>query len=54
VADLRADLHDRLVQFRLDLPHDDVISLENLRDVRLQFARLRVDDLVLFLDADGE
>ena len=51
-ADRRADLDDRLVQLRLHLPEEAVVVLEELRDVRLQLASLRVDDLVLFFDAN--
>jgi hypothetical protein len=49
-----ADLQHALVQFRLDLAEHQVVFLQNLRDIRAQLARFRVDDLVLFFDADGE
>ena len=55
LADLGADLDHRLVQFGLDLlAEDELALLEDLRDVRLQLPRLRVDDLVLFLDPDRQ
>jgi hypothetical protein len=42
------------VQLRLDLAQDQLVLLQDLRDVGAQLARLRIDDLVLFLDADGQ
>ena len=33
VADRRPHFHDRLVQFGFDLPHDDVVGLQDLRDI---------------------
>src|SRR4051812_943840 len=53
-AHLRADLHNRLVQLRLDLCQHEMIATQDLRDVGLQLARLRIDDLILFLDSEGE
>src|SRR3954468_4492490 len=54
-ANLRAPFDDRLVQLRLDLLlEDEPARLQDLRDVRAQLARDRIDDLVFFLDADGE
>ncbi len=53
-ADLGADLDDGLVQLGLHLLEEAVVRLEDLGDVRRQLARLRVDDLVLFLDAERE
>ncbi len=54
-ADPRADLDDRLVHFALDLiaEHRPARGKE-LGHVRAQFAALRVDDLELFFDAEGE
>ena len=37
-----------------DFAQDQVIRLQDLRDVRTQLTRLRIDDLVLLLDADRE
>ena len=55
LAHLGADLNHRLVQFCLDLLAQDQPPLvQDLRDVGPQLARLRIDDLVLFLDADGQ
>ena len=54
-ADRRADLDDRVVHLPLDLVLEPLLPLgEELLDVRFQLARLRVDDLELFLDAEGE
>src|SRR5207248_11025109 len=45
----------RLVHLRLDLLAElELVVLQELRDVGAQLARLRVNDLVLFLDTDGE
>ncbi len=54
LAHAGADLHDGLVQLRLHLTQDQVVVLEDLGDVRAQLPRLRIDDLVLFLDPDGQ
>ena len=54
-ANLGADLDDRLVQFALDLiAQRRRARRQELRDVRPQLPGVRVDDLELFLDADGE
>jgi len=42
------------MQLRLDLLENDAIAVQNLLDVRLQLARLRIDDLVLLFDPDRE
>src|SRR3989441_2553691 len=49
-----ADLHDRLIQLGLHLGQDQMISGEELRDVRFELARRGIDDLVLLLDAERE
>ena len=55
LADRRADLDDRLVHLALDLVAERRRSRrEQLADVRAQLPRGGVDDLELFLDADGE
>ena len=55
VADLGADLDDRLVQLGPDaLLEEDLAALDDLLDVGFQLARDRVDDLELLLDAEGE
>src|SRR5207248_3444578 len=55
LADVRADLDDRLVELRLHLlAQDQLPLLEQLGDVRAQLARLGIDDLVLFFDSDVE
>src|SRR5690349_8255577 len=49
------DLDHRLNHFRLDLLAEQHLAfLEDLGDVRTQFARLRIDDLKFFLDAQRE
>jgi hypothetical protein len=53
-ADLRADLDDRLVELALDLIAERRARREQLRHVRPQLPGLRVDNLKLFLNADGE
>src|SRR6476620_2739195 len=54
-ADRRADLDHRLVHLALDLVVQPLFTLgEELLNVGPQLARLRVDDLKLFLDAEGE
>jgi hypothetical protein len=54
LAHARPDLHDALVQLGLDLAQHQVVVVQDLGDVGAQLPRLRVDDLVLFLDPDGE
>ena len=52
---LRADLDDRLVHLALDLIAERRRARrEQLGDVRAQLPGLGIDDLELFLDADGE
>src|SRR5258705_10996099 len=52
---MTADLDHRLVQLGLDLlVQDELTLLEHLRNVRAQLSRLRVDDLIFFLDADRQ
>ena len=54
-ADRRADLDDRLVHLALDLVLQPLLAFgKHLGDVRLQLARLRIDDLKLFFDPEGE
>src|SRR4029079_7840287 len=53
-ADLRADLDDRLMQLALELIAERMAGVEQLRHVRAQLPRRRIDDLELLLDADGE
>ena len=52
-ADRRAEFHHRLVQLRFDLPlHDHHLAVfDELGDERTQFAALRIDNLILLLDA---
>ena len=55
LADAGAELDDRLVHLGLDpLLEHALALLEHLLDVGAQLPRLRVDDLELFLDAEGE
>ena len=54
LADSSADLDHRLVQLRLDLAQQEMIAVENLGDVRLQLPGFGIDDLVLFLDPEGQ
>src|SRR5690349_12831864 len=55
IANACASFHDGLVQLGLDLFGNVRRSLGNeLGDVRAQIARRRVNNLKLFLDADGE
>src|SRR5688572_19415625 len=54
LADGRANFHDRLVQFRLDLAQHQLVFLQDLRDVGTQLARAGIDDLVFLFDANGE
>src|SRR5688500_20377591 len=42
------------MQLRLHLPHDVVLLLQNLRDVRAQLPGLGIDDLILFFDPVGK
>ncbi len=53
-ADLGADLDDGLVQLGLDLLQEAVVRLQDLGDVGGQLSGLRIDDLILFLDPEGE
>ncbi|MNL41779.1 hypothetical protein D3C87_1642030 [compost metagenome] len=54
-ADVGADLDDRLVHLGLDaLAEDHAPLFEHDRDVTAKLPRLGIDDLVLFLDPDGE
>src|SRR6266581_7304874 len=54
ITNLGAEFDDRLVHLRLDLLFEhDLSTLENFLDVRAQFARLRIDDRELFLDAES-
>jgi hypothetical protein len=53
-TDAASDLDHALVQLRLDLVHDHLVANENLGDVGFELERGGIDDLVLFLDADGE
>ena len=54
-ANIGPGFHDRLMHLRLDpFLHHDLAVAQDLLDVRLQLARLRIDDLELFLDAEGE
>ena len=55
LAHTGTDLDNRLVQFRLDLfAQDQPTLLQNLCDVGAEFPRLRINDLIFFLDADGK
>jgi hypothetical protein len=55
VANLRAQLDDRLMHLGLDLFFQDHFALgENFLDVRTELARFRIDDLEFLFDADGE
>lgn len=50
-----SDLDHRLVQLGLDaLDRNLSVRIQDLSDVRTQLARLRIDDLVLFLDPEGQ
>jgi len=53
-TDLAPDLDHRLMQLGLHLLEDEMIALEDLGDVRAELARLGIDDLVLFLDPEGQ
>ena len=53
-ADVGAHFNHGLMHLRLDpLLQDRLAVLENLLDVRAQFARLRIDDLEFLLDPEG-
>src|SRR6266566_5991979 len=55
VANFRAELHDRLVHFGFDvLFQNNFATGQDLLDMRTQLARLRIDDLKLFLNAESE
>src|SRR5690606_15086016 len=56
LADGRAQLDHGLMQLRLDLAldHDYPFAVEKLGDEGAQLARLGIDDLILFLDTDGQ
>ncbi len=50
-----SDLDHRLVQLGFDAGDGHLtVRIQNLSDVRTQLARLRIDDLVLLLDPEGE
>ena len=51
LAHRRADFDDRLMHLRLHLRQHAVIFGQQLRHIRDQITRNRIDDLVLFLDA---
>jgi hypothetical protein len=53
-AHLASHLDHGLVQLGLHFLEHEVITFENLGDVRSELPRGGVDDLVLFLDAEGE
>jgi hypothetical protein len=53
-ADLGAYLDDGLMELRLHLLQEAMVSLQDLSDVGGQLAGRRIDDLVLFLDPEGE
>src|SRR5687768_12308713 len=53
LANLRAELHDRLVHLGLDLLlQENFAALQDFLDVRPQLARLRIDDGKLLFDAE--
>ena len=55
LADLGAQLHLRLQQLRFHLPVDDLaLFVQQLGDVGFQLPGFGIDDLIFFLDADGE
>ena len=55
LADAGADFDHRLVHFGFDPLAEDYLALvEHDRDVAAEFPGYGVDDLVLFLDPDGE
>ena len=54
IANLRAQLDHRLVHLRFDLLlKHDLAALENLLDVRTQFARNRIDNREFLLDPES-
>src|SRR5687768_11107730 len=54
-ADGRADLDDCVVHLPFDLILEALLTLgEHLLNVRFELARVRLDDLKLFFDAEGE
>ena len=54
-ANRRAHFDDRIVQLAFHLVFKTRLAhLEHLGDVRFQLARLRIDDLKFFFDADGK
>ena len=54
-ANLCAEFHHRLVHLGFDaLLQNHFAAIQNLLDVRPQFARLRIDDLEFLLDAERE
>src|SRR6266702_1446658 len=54
-ANLCAELHHRLVHLGLDaLLQNHFAAIQNLLDVRSQFACFRIDDLEFLLDAESE
>src|SRR5215470_12102419 len=55
IANLRAQFHNRLMHFGLDLfLEEDFSAFENLVDMRAQFACFGIDDGELFFDAEGK
>src|SRR5262245_34300106 len=55
IANLRAQFHDRLMHFGLDLLlEEDFSSFENFVNMRAQLARFRIDDGELLFDAESE
>jgi hypothetical protein len=54
-ANVGIQFHDRLVQLGFDAFLQDHSAIgKELLDVRTQFARLRIDDLEFFLNAESE
>src|SRR5436305_2050511 len=54
-TNLRAQLDDRLVHFRLDLFfQQDLAALEDFLDVRTELARLRIDNREFLFDPERE
>ncbi|MFT3882703.1 MAG: hypothetical protein QM703_24005 [Gemmatales bacterium] len=54
-ANLGADFDHTLMQLSLHrFAHHQLTLIEELSDVRLEFAGLRIDDLIFFFDADGQ
>jgi hypothetical protein len=56
VADGRTQLYHGLVQlrFQLALDHHYLVVVQKLGNEGAQLARLRVDDLIFFFNADGQ